>query len=124
MENLTRALDVIEERKYKVSNGKLNQVERNNTKSELLNAFMQDLNAIVVGRCKEGVVLQLPNDQEGSIHVILDLKIKPLDYDGLHVVESYMQDQKDKEDAKAQRARDRKASYNNQVRIKEMKETK
>lgn len=124
MENLNKLLDLINEREYKVSNGKLNQVERNSTKAEILAALLQDLNHIAVGKCKEGIVLELPNEQEGAISVILDVKIKPLDYDGMHIVESYTHDQKEKAEAKAQRDRDRKASYKNQMKLKEMKESK
>lgn len=122
MENLSKRMSVIEAQEFKVSNGKLNQVERNTMKSEILAAIGLDLpEGTVIGKCKEGLIVEVPNDNEGSITFILDIKIKPLDFDGLHIIESYNQDKAEKAERAASRKRDQAATYRNGVRLREMK---
>jgi len=77
MENLQLVMNQIKEQEFKVSNGKLNQVERNNAKAELLEAIGLDLpGEVLLGKCKEGLVVEVPNDNEGAITFVLDIKIK------------------------------------------------
>ena len=97
MENLKLALSEIKGQEFKVSNGKLNQVQRNSMKAEILAALGLDLpEGVLVGKCKEGLILEVANDNEGSISVVLDIKVKALDYDSKNVIESYEQDQAEK----------------------------
>lgn len=125
MEKLQLVMNEIKGQEFKVSNGKLNQVERNATKASILEAIGLDLPAgVLLGRCKEGLIVEVPNDNEGSITFILDIKIKPLEYDGMHVVESYEKDKAEKAERAAARKKDAKASYSNGKRLREMKETK
>lgn len=123
MENLNAVLAAVLEREYKVSGDKLNQVQRNATKAELLDALMGDLpREIVVGKCKEGVVLLIDNENEGGIAVVLDLKIKPLTFDAEGVVENYRFEQKEKEERAAARKRDQAATYKNAMALKAKRE--
>ena len=112
MKNLEAIMQDINTREYNVNNNKLNQVQRNETKRQILEAIGKDLPAgILIGRCAEGLVIEVPNEIEGAITFILDIKIKSLDYDGVLAVQSYKQDQTEKAARREKRARDRAASY-------------
>ena len=125
MENLQLVMSQIKEQEFKVSNGKLNQVERNNAKAELLEAIGLDLpGAVLLGKCKEGLVVEVPNDNEGAITFVLDIKIKGLDWDGASIIADYERDQAEKAERAEQRKRDAKATYTNGQRLREMKSEK
>lgn len=114
MDRLLETLEVINEREYKVSNGKLNQVERNTTKAELMEALASILpEGLVLGKAKEGLVLEIPNVNEGAITVVLDIKIKALNFDGPNAVEDYILDKAEKAVRAEQRKRDRQAEFRN-----------
>jgi len=77
--------------------GAIKQTERNALKSELLEAFIKDLpSELVVGRAKEGIILEIPNTIEGSLPLILDIKFKNTDFDTATPVNDFMVAQKDK----------------------------
>jgi len=77
--------------------GAIKQTERNNLKNEMLAELIKDLpSGLVVGRAKEGIILELPNDNEGALPIVLDIKFKNVDYDTVTPVKDYTQAQAEK----------------------------
>ena len=100
----------VKETKFTVSNSKIKQTERNQLKSDALDAMSIDLTSglEVVGRCKEGVIVAFDNDEEGAIYGVVDIVIKNLDYEP----ESYLEDYRIAQEEKAERERKRAEKRN------------
>ena len=83
MENLIKVLSSYKGFKFKVSNDKINQLERNAFKSAFINALMLDLNyaGFEVGLVDKGIAVLVDNDELGPIAVVLDSVVKGLEYD-------------------------------------------
>ena len=83
MENIAKVLASYKGKNFKVSNGKINQLERNAFKSEFVNALALDLAdaGLVVGNVEKGFAVLVDNDHLGSLSIVLDGVVKGLDYD-------------------------------------------
>jgi hypothetical protein len=76
---------------FKLSGEKINQVERNSFKNEILAALVADLEGIGgIYRTLDGVVLEVSNDELGVIHLEFDVKVKNTDYDVTEAHGEYM----------------------------------
>ena len=83
MENLIKVLSSYKGFKFKVSNDKINQLERNAFKSAFINALMLDFNyaGFEVGLVDKGLAVLVDNDELGPLTVVIDGVVKGLDYD-------------------------------------------
>lgn len=81
--------DFVNGLKLKETNGKINQVQRNELRANALNELLENLKSLGVecGRIKEGIAIEIPNEELGCVSAIIDLKIKDTNY--------YMQDEID-----------------------------
>lgn len=83
MENIAKVLESYKTKSFKITNGKINQLERNAFKSAFVNALAKDLEiaGLTVGSVDKGFAVLVDNDQVGSLSVVLDGVVKGLDYD-------------------------------------------
>lgn len=83
MENIAKVLASYKGKSFKVSNGKINQLERNAFKADFVNALALDLSnaGLVVGNVEKGFAVLIDNDQLGGLSIVLDGVVKGLDYD-------------------------------------------
>lgn len=111
MENLQALVQATNTQKFSVSKDKIKQTERNALKSDLLEAISSDLadSIEVVGRSKEGVIIALPNEMEGSIYAVVDVVLKNLDFDPEILIDEYETAKAEKE-AKARALAQKRAS--------------
>jgi hypothetical protein len=102
MKTLSQKLVALETTSVKIVGQKINQIQRNAVKSDLLDALKFDLvaeglDAVIT---KDGIIVRVENDQS-NIDIQVDIVIKNLDYDRDEAVSEY---QKSLE-AKAERER-------------------
>jgi hypothetical protein len=102
MKTLSQKLVELETTSVKIVGQKINQIQRNAVKSDLLDALKTDLvaeglDAVIT---KDGVIVRVENEQS-NIDIQVDIVIKNLDYDRDEAVSEY---QKSLE-AKAERER-------------------
>jgi hypothetical protein len=111
MENLQVLVQATTKTKFEVSKDKIKQTQRNALKSDLLEALSSDLatSIEVVGRSKEGIIIAIPNDIEGSIYAVVDVVLKNLDFDPQIMLDEYEEAQAEKE-AKARAVASKKAT--------------
>jgi hypothetical protein len=83
MKNLSSFVASIQSKVFKMSGDKINQTERNTTKAAALEAISTDLASIGITavRTVDGIVLEVANDELGSIYFELDIKVKNTDFD-------------------------------------------
>ena len=83
MDNIAKVLGSYKNYKFKVSNGKINQLERNAFKSAFVDALAKDLETagLTVGSVDKGFAVLVDNDELGSLSIVLDGVVKGLDYD-------------------------------------------
>ena len=83
MENIAKVLSAYKGKTFKVSNGKINQLERNAFKSDFVSALAKDLESagLTVGSVDKGFAVLVENDDLGSLSIVLDGVVKGLDYD-------------------------------------------
>jgi len=100
MKEFSRTVESMRDRKFDVTDkGAIKQTERNTVKQEVLLSFLADLpQEYVVGLTKKGIALRLPNTNEGSLPVILDIVFKNLDADLEGLVDEKTKAVKDAED--------------------------
>ena len=100
MENLSKVLATLENATLKLSGEKLNQVQRNAFKSDLLNALVNDLVSLGLQATitSDGVVVMVENDTT-NLYINLDATIKNLDFD----LDSAKQEYQAKQEAKLER---------------------
>jgi hypothetical protein len=106
MKNLSQKLVALEITAVKVVGQKINQIQRNSVKAELLEALKTDLvdeglDAVIT---KEGVIVRVENEVS-NISIQLDVVIKNLDFDRDEAVSEYEKSV----EAKAERERKAKA---------------
>ena len=91
MKNLSSFVAAIKSKVFKMSGDKINQTERNATKSAVLEAISTDLFAagLTAVRTSDGIVLEIENDDLGSIFFELDIKVKGSDFDITSAVAEY-----------------------------------
>lgn len=83
MENMAKVLASYKGKNFKVSNGKVNQLERNAFKADFVNALALDLAdaGLVVGNVDKGFAVLVENDALGSLSIVIDGVVKGLDFD-------------------------------------------
>lgn len=83
MKNIAKVLASYKGKNFKVSNGKINQLERNALKADFVNALALDLAdaGLVVGSVEKGFAVLMENDILGSLSIVIDGVVKGLDYD-------------------------------------------
>ncbi len=102
-------LEKIFKRELKTTKDRINRTQATIIKNELLQAIQEELgNVIDVTRVKDGLALEIPHDELGSIVFILDVKNKSLDYDIETEKECFIQEMKDKEDKAKEKAKAKK----------------
>jgi hypothetical protein len=91
MKNLSSFAAAIKSKVFKMSGDKINQTERNATKSAALEAITTDLFAagLTAVRTSDGIVIEIENDDLGSIFFELDIKVKGSDFDITSAVAEY-----------------------------------
>jgi hypothetical protein len=91
MKNIQSIVAAIKGKVFKLTGDKINQVERNSFKNEILSALVNDLQGIGgIYRTLDGVVLEVSNDELGVIHLEFDVKVKNTDYDVTEAHNEYM----------------------------------
>lgn len=86
--------------------GAINQVQRNQFKKDLEDDFIEIVKNTLdwtMTRTSEGILIEVPNNEEGIIPVIFSLKVKNLGID----TETLKQDYQDKQDAKKKKAEEK-----------------
>lgn len=130
MKNIDKLLESIKEKDFTVSQTKkgekIKQTEHRELKSNIMSALLEDLKekGLAIGMSKDGIVIEMPNDNLGAIPVELDIKVKGLDYDTLQAVENYRFEKEEKEKRKKQANKDKKYSYNQAVKARKQKSEK
>jgi hypothetical protein len=83
MKNLQEFLQSLESVVFKENNGKINQVQARTIKSSSLANLMKDFQDLgfEVGKVQKGIIVRVPNENEGSLVFGIDIQVKPLDYD-------------------------------------------
>jgi hypothetical protein len=82
MEKFQNVLRGIKGLTLKETNDKINQVQRNEMKASVLDALQADFAGVTnVARTKDGLVLEIQNDEIGTFYAVVDFTIKNLDYD-------------------------------------------
>jgi len=111
MEKLQALVQATNTQKFSVSKDKIKQTERNALKSDILEALSSDLETSieVVGRSKEGIIIALPNEIEGSIYAVVDVVLKNLDFEPEVLIDEYEKAKAEKE-AKAKALAEKRAS--------------
>lgn len=93
--------------------GNLNQRDRNTVKHDVIEALIKDFpEGMVVGRAKEGIIVELPHEHFGSITVVVDAKVKNMDFDSEAAIFEF----KEKERKAKERAEQRKKDTAESIR--------
>ena len=111
MENIAKVLGSYKTKSFKVSNGKINQLERNAFKADFVNALAKDVEdaGLTVGAVDKGCAVLGDNNELGSLSMVIDGVVKGLDYDFNFEVSEEAIRQADKAE-KASKAKARKAA--------------
>ena len=111
MKNLERVIAEYKGKEFKVTNDKLNQVERNEFKSAIVDALASDLAeaGLDVGRVDGGVAFLVENDKLGAVTIVVDGVVKGLDYDFDFEMEDFAKAQAEKAERLAKRKAKAKA---------------
>ena len=92
MKNIQSIVAAVKGKVFKLSGEKINQVERNSFKNEILAALVNDLQGIGgIYRTNDGVILEVSNDELGVIHLEFDVKVKNTDFDVTTASDEYQQ---------------------------------
>jgi hypothetical protein len=92
MKNIQSIVAAVKGKVFKLSGEKINQVERNSFKNEILAALVSDLQGIGgIYRTNDGVILEVSNDELGVIHLEFDVKVKNTDFDVTSASDEYQQ---------------------------------
>jgi elongation factor P--beta-lysine ligase len=126
---MKKLIDSIRERVFKTTGEKIQQTQRNNLKTEILQAIQEHMpQDIVIGRAKEGIILEFPNDELGAIAVVLDIKIKDLEFDVTVPIQELENSIKEKEEKEIQKkkkiARDKEKRQKEKEEKEKLKEEK
>jgi hypothetical protein len=91
MTNISKLVAAIKGKVFKLSGEKINQTERNAFKAEVLESLAVDLFSagMTAVRTSDGIVLEIENDELGSIYLELDVKVKNTDFDLDEAVADY-----------------------------------
>jgi ribosome-associated translation inhibitor RaiA len=87
MENFIKKVETME---LKVSNEKINQTQRNNLKSEFIDALVSIFaeKGIDLHKTSDGLILKIEGN-EHDIHIGIDAVVKGLDYDLVASIDEY-----------------------------------
>jgi hypothetical protein len=88
LENFKQVASRIKARRMKENDkGNINQKDRNRIKHETVEAIMKDLpEDMVVGKAKEGIVIEVPHSHYGAVTIIVNAKVKNMDYDSASAI--------------------------------------
>ena len=91
MTNISNLVAAIKGKVFKLSGEKINQTERNAFKAQVLESLAVDLFSagMTAVRTSDGIVLEIENDELGSIYLELDVKVKNTDFDLDEAVADY-----------------------------------
>ena len=91
MTNISTLVAAIKGKVFKLSGEKINQTERNAFKAQVLESLATDLFSagMTAVRTSDGIVLEIENDELGSIYLELDVKVKNTDFDLDEAVTDY-----------------------------------
>lgn len=87
----------------------IKQTERNEIKSELLQAIALDLSQLLgvdILKVDKGFGFMLPNDNEGSVPMVIDLTVKSMDFDVFAENEAVVAKDKERLEALLERRRE------------------
>lgn len=90
------------------------QTERNEIKSELLQAIATDLSQLLgveMLKVDKGFGFMLPNDNEGSVPMVIDLTVKSMDFDVVAENEAVVAKDKEKLQALLERQREKETKF-------------
>lgn len=100
-------------RNYKVNeNGVINQTQRNQLREELMTDMEEMLKGNTnceVNRIEEGILIEIPDDELGSIPAIISIKIKPINFDSLSAIEERKNKVADREQKAKEKEEKKKA---------------
>jgi hypothetical protein len=92
----------------------IKQTERNEIKSELLQAIATDLSQLLgveILKVDKGFGFMLPNDNEGSVPMVIDLTVKSMDFDVVAENEAVVAKDKEKLQALLERQREKETKF-------------
>jgi hypothetical protein len=91
MTNISKLVAALKGKVFKLSGEKINQTERNAFKAQVLESLAVDLFSagMTAVRTSDGIVLEIENDELGSIYLELDVKVKNTDFDLDEAVADY-----------------------------------
>lgn len=92
----------------------IKQTERNEIKSELLQAIALDLSQLLgvdILKVDKGFGFMLPNDNEGSVPMVIDLTVKSMDFDVFAENEAVVAKDKEKLQALLDRQREKETKF-------------
>lgn len=110
MKNLLDKTLTFKSQKNKRGDLVIQQTEGRELKKTLMQELISNIAAtydVEVGMTDEGLAIAIPNEEEGSIYITLDIKVKPLDYDMDTAVMDYSSKQAQKEEAKKKKSEDK-----------------
>jgi len=92
----------------------IKQTERNEIKSELLQAIATDLSQLLgveILKVDKGFGFMLPNDNEGSVPMVIDLTVKSMDFDVVAENEAVVAKDKEKLQALLERQQEKETKF-------------
>jgi len=103
--------------------GNLNQKDRNRVKHEVIEAIMEDMpEAMVVGKAKEGIIVEIPHSHFGAITIVVDAKVKNMDFDSAGAIAQEEDRERKAKERAEKRRKDTKESIRQTQARKEQKE--
>jgi len=107
MENFLAFIASIAKRVLRTNSSQsaLHQTDRNVLRADTLTALAELFKLIGVPslEVKDGIAIELPNDELGSVVAVLSLTIKDLDFDIVTEHEDFVKDKAEKAEAKAKK---------------------
>lgn len=111
MKNLANVIASYKDKNFNVVNDKINQLERNALKADIVKALSEDLieAGLSVARVDGGIAFLVENDHVGAVSIVIDGVVKSLDYDFEFEAEDFANVQAEKAEALAKRKAKAKA---------------
>ncbi len=91
--------------------GELKQTERNQLKADILQAFSEFLteNGVETFRVKDGLAIEITNEDVGAVPVVIDFTVKSLQFDVTGEHEIFMKEVAEKHAKAEAKAREKQA---------------
>lgn len=125
LKNFTNTAENVRTREMKENDkGNLNQRDRNAVKHDVIEALMKDFpEGTVVGRATEGIIVELPHEHFGSITIVVDAKVKNMDFDSESALHEFAEKERKAKERAEQRKKDTAESIR-QTKARKAKESK